>query len=84
MAGHEVVAAQAAHTPIGRRHGEGVFRGLRPNILLGKDYKAAMESASIEASEVDDVVSGCITQVGEQAINIARSTWLEASLLYRR
>jgi acetyl-CoA C-acetyltransferase len=51
---------------------------------LGKDYKAAMESASIEASEVDDVVSGCITQVGEQAINIARSTWLEASLLYRR
>ena len=39
-----------------------------------------IERAGIDASEVEDVVAGCVQQFGEQGINIARNAWLEAGL----
>ena len=72
---------EAARTPIGRGHREkGIYKDIHPNTLLGETYKAVIERAGIDASEVEDVVAGAVSQVGEQSNNIARNAWLQAGL----
>ncbi len=79
--GREVVIVEAARTPIGRGHREkGWFRDTHPNELLGAVYEAVIERAGIDAELVEDVVAGCVSQVGEQSNNIARNAWLQAGL----
>jgi acetyl-CoA acyltransferase len=79
--GREVVIVEAARTPIGRGHPQkGYFRDVHPNELLGAAYSAVIERAGIDAELVDDVVAGCVSQVGEQSNNIARNAWLQAGL----
>jgi acetyl-CoA acyltransferase len=79
--GREVVVVSAARTPIGRGHPQkGVFRDVHPNELLGATYRAVIERAGIDPALVEDVAAGAVTQVGEQANNIARNAWLQAGL----
>ena len=79
--GREVVIVEAARTPIGRGHEEkGYYKDVHPSALLAKTYKEVIDRAGIDASEVEDVVAGCVQQFGEQGINIARNAWLEAGL----
>jgi acetyl-CoA acyltransferase len=79
--GREVVIVEAARTPIGRGHSSnGIYRGVHPNELLGSAYRAVIERAGIEPDLVEDVVAGCVSQVGEQSNNIARNAWLQAGL----
>jgi acetyl-CoA acyltransferase len=79
--GREVVVVEAARTPIGRGHrAKGWFRDIHPNELLGASYRAVIERAGIDAELVEEVVAGCVTQVGEQSNNIARNAWLQAGL----
>ena len=79
--GREVVIVEAARTPIGRGHStKGWFRDVHPNELLGSVYRAVIERAGIEPELVEDVVAGCVSQVGEQSNNIARNAWLQAGL----
>jgi acetyl-CoA acyltransferase len=79
LQGREVVIVEAARTAIGRGHREkGIFKDVHPNELLGTTYKAVIERAGIDPSEVEDVVAGAVSQVGEQSNNIARNAWLEA------
>src|SRR3954463_7404447 len=79
--GREVVIVEAARTPIGRGHREkGYYKDVHPNELLGSVYNAVIERADIDPAEVDDVVAGAVTQVGEQGMNIARTAWLQAGL----
>ncbi len=79
--GREVVIVEAARTPIGRgHHAKGYFRDVHPNELLGAAYGAVIDRAGIDAELVEDVVAGCLTQVGEQSNNIARNAWLQAGL----
>jgi acetyl-CoA acyltransferase len=81
MNGREVVIVEAVRTPIGRGHREkGYYRDLHPNVLLGACYKALFERTGIDPLIVDDVISGCVQQIGEQAFNIARNAWLQAGL----
>ncbi|MBM3667274.1 MAG: thiolase family protein [Actinobacteria bacterium] len=81
FSGHEVVIVEAARTPIGRGHEEkGYYKDTHPSTLLAKSYSEVIDRAGIEASEVEDVVAGCVQQFGEQGINIARNAWLEAGL----
>jgi acetyl-CoA acetyltransferase family protein len=81
LQGREVVIVEAARTPIGRGHHEkGIYKDIHPNVLLGETYKAVIERAGIDPSEVEDVVSGAVSQVGEQSNNIARNAWLQAGL----
>jgi len=78
--GREVVIVEAARTPIGRGHNaKGVFRDVHPN-ELGAAYRAVIERAGIDAELVEDVVAGCVSQVGEQSNNVARNAWLQAGL----
>jgi acetyl-CoA acyltransferase len=77
----EVVIVEAARTPIGRgHHAKGWFRDVHPNELLGAAYRAVIERAGIDPGLVEDVVAGCVSQVGEQSNNIARNAWLQAGL----
>ena len=79
--GREVVIVEAARTPIGRGHPEkGYYKDTHPNELLGKSYTAVIERAGIPAEEVEDVVTGCVQQYGEQMFNVGRNAWLQAGL----
>src|SRR3954447_1533163 len=79
--GREVVIVEAVRTPIGRGHEEkGYYKDTHPSNLLAKSFSEVIERAGIDASEVEDVVCGCVQQFGEQGMNIGRNAWLEAGL----
>jgi acetyl-CoA acetyltransferase family protein len=79
--GREVVIVEAVRTPIGRGHEEkGYYKDTHPSNLLAKCYSEVIERAGIPASEVEDVIAGCVQQFGEQGFNIGRNAWLEAGL----
>jgi len=79
--GREVVIVEAVRTPIGRGHEQkGYYKDVHASNLLAKAYAEVIQRAGIDPAEVEDVVSGCVQQFGEQGINIARNAWLEAGL----
>jgi acetyl-CoA acetyltransferase family protein len=79
--GREVVIVEAVRTPIGRGHPQkGYYRDTHPNALLAGIYTELIARAGIDAAEVEDVIAGCVQQVGEQSWNIARNAWLQAGL----
>ena len=79
--GREVVIVEAARTPIGRGHPEkGYYRNTHPNTLLGAAFTAVIERAGIPADAVEDVITGCVQQIGEQGFNTGRNAWLQAGL----
>ena len=81
LSGREVVIVEAARTPVGRGHPEkGYYKDTHPNELLGRCYTEVIERAGIGASEVEDVVAGCVQQYGEQSWNVGRNAWLQAGL----
>src|SRR2546423_4981508 len=80
-AGGEVVIVEAVRTPIGRGHEEkGYYKDTHPSNLLAKTYTGVIDRAGIPAEAVEDVVTGCVQQFGEQGLNIGRNAWLEAGL----
>jgi acetyl-CoA acetyltransferase family protein len=75
------VVVEAVRTPVGRGHpAKGYYRDTHPNELLGKCFTEVIERAGIDASEVEDVVTGCVQQYGEQMFNVGRNAWLQAGL----
>jgi acetyl-CoA acyltransferase len=81
QSGREVVIVEAVRTPIGRGHKEkGYYKDTHPNELLGRCYSEVIDRAGIDASEVEDVVAGCVQQYGEQMFNVGRNAWLQAGL----
>jgi acetyl-CoA acyltransferase len=67
---------EAVRTPIGRR--KGMLADWHPADLLSEVLAAVLSRAGVEPGEVDDVIVGCVDQVGEQSCNIARSAALGA------
>ena len=79
--GREVVIVDAVRTPVGRGHPEkGYYKDLHPADLLGLTYTALLERSGVPAAEVEDVISGCVQQFGEQSQNVARNAWLQEGL----
>jgi acetyl-CoA acyltransferase len=79
--GREVVIVEAVRTPVGRGHKEkGYYKDVHPSTLLAKTYSELVERSGVDASEVEDVVTGCVQQFGEQQFNIGRNAWLQAGL----
>ena len=77
----EVVVVEAVRTPVGRGHPEkGYYKDTHPNELLGKCFTEVIERSGIPAEEVEDVISGCVQQYGEQMFNVGRNAWLQAGL----
>jgi acetyl-CoA acyltransferase len=73
---HEVVIVEAVRTPIGRRNGN--LKDIHPVVLGSLVLKEIVMRAGITPDQVEDVVFGCVSQAGEQSLNIARSAWLTA------
>jgi acetyl-CoA acyltransferase len=79
--GREVVIVEAVRTPIGRGHAEkGYYKDTHPNELLGRCYTEVLDRAGVDASDVEDVIAGCVQQFGEQGFNVARNAWLQEGL----
>ena len=76
----EVVIVEAVRTPMGRRNG--VLSGIHPNDLGAKVLNELIKRSGIEAEQVEDVVFGCVDQVGEQGANVARNVLLTADFPY--
>src|SRR6266850_1271994 len=72
----EAVIVEAVRTPIGRRNGK--LKDIHPVVLGSLVLQEIIKRAGIAPDQVEDVVFGCVTQVGEQSLNIARSAWLTA------
>ena len=72
----EVVIVEAVRTPTGRRNG--ALKDVHPVVLAAMTLRELMERARVSPSLVEDVVMGCVSQVGEQGINIARNAVLQA------
>ncbi len=66
----------AIRTPIGRR--KGGLAQMRPDDLAAVPLTALTERNNIDAADVEDVIMGCVTQVGEQGLNIGRNAALIA------
>ena len=74
----EAVIVDAVRTPLGRGKPNGQLAGIHAVDLLAHALTAAIDRTGIDPLEVDDVVCGCVSQVGEQSVNIARNGWLAA------
>ena len=74
----DVYIVEACRSAIGKR-GKGLA-GLKPADLLGIVQKAALDRASIAPENIDQIIGGCVSQVGEQTFNIARIAWLSQGL----
>jgi acetyl-CoA acyltransferase len=80
-AGREVLIVDAVRTPVGKGHPEkGYYKDHHANDLLGACYTALLERSGVEPAAVDDVITGCVFQYGEQTYNIGRNAWLQAGL----
>jgi acetyl-CoA acyltransferase len=75
---NQAVIVDAVRTPIGRR--KGALAGTHPVDLLGYVFKQLLERNQLDPASVDDVIVGCVDQVGEQAVNVGRNAWLSAGL----
>ncbi len=78
METREAVIVDAVRTPIGKRNG--ALSGWHPSDLLGHALTALVERSGVDPAIVDDVVGGCVTQVGEQSTNVTRNAWVGAGL----
>src|SRR5688500_18055535 len=78
MAVREAVIVDTVRTPIGKRNGS--LSGWHPNDLLACALKAVVDRSGVDPGLVDDVVTGCVSQVGEQSTNVGRNAWVAAGL----
>ena len=70
------VIVDIVRTPLGRRNGK--LKDWHPVDLAAETLKALQQRTGIDPGLVDDVVMGCVMQVGEQAVNIGRNAVLAA------
>ena len=74
----EAVIVEAVRTPIGKRNGS--LSTYHPNDLLAHALTAVVERSGVDPGLVDDVIGGCVSQVGEQSTNVTRNGWVAAGL----
>ncbi len=74
----EPVILDAIRTPIGRMRG--AYRETRPDQLLAHTLQALVKKTGVDPNRIGDAIVGCVSQVGEQGVNIARRTALLAGL----
>ncbi len=72
----EAVIVEAIRTPMGRRNGK--LKDWHPVDLMAEILTDLIERTKLDPSLVDDVIVGCVSQVGEQSLNVARNAVLAA------
>ena len=73
------VLVDAVRTPTGRGKPGGALSRVHPVDLAAGVLSALLERSGLESRQVDDVILGCVSQVADQSVNIARNAVLAAS-----
>ncbi len=74
----EAYIVGAVRTPVGRRNGG--LSSVHPADLAAHVLKELLDRTGVDPEAVEDVVMGCVSQAGPQALDIARTAWLSAGL----
>ncbi len=74
----EAVIVDAVRTPVGKGKPGGALSGWHPVDLLAETLQALTARTGLDPARIDDVVTGCVSQVGEQTFNVGRSAVLAA------
>src|ERR1700744_4092205 len=72
------VIVDIIRTPSGKGTPGGALSGVHPAALLAQALTALAERNGLDTALVDDVIAGCVGQVGDQSLNIARTALLAA------
>ncbi|KMO78128.1 thiolase family protein [Mycolicibacterium chlorophenolicum] len=81
MAGYsdrDAVIVGAVRTPVGKGKASGALHEVLPADLLAHSLRELLTRTGVDPVEVEDVIAGAVTQVGDQAVNIARNALLGA------
>jgi acetyl-CoA acetyltransferase family protein len=73
---NNAVIVDAIRTPLGRRNGK--LKDWHPVDLMSEVLEALQRNTGIDPGIIDDVIMGCVMQVGEQGVNVARNAVLAA------
>ena len=76
MSGRDAVIVGAVRTPIGKGKASGALHDVLSVDLLGHSLKELVARTGVDPAQIDDVIAGAVTQVGDQAVNIARNALL--------
>jgi acetyl-CoA acyltransferase len=76
----DAVIVDAVRSPLTKGKPGGALSDLHAVELLAQTIKGLLDRVDIDPHEVDDVLTGCVSQVGEQAGNVGRMAWLAAGL----
>ncbi len=74
----DVVIVEAVRSPVGKRNGG--LSTLHSTELLGTVQKAVLDRSGAPATEIGQLVGGCVGQVGMQTMNVTRNAWLAQGL----
>ena len=74
----DAVIVGAVRTPVGKGKPGGGLHGVLPADLLAHSLRELIQRTGVDPELVDDVIAGAVTQVGDQAVNIARNAVLGA------
>jgi acetyl-CoA C-acetyltransferase len=74
----EAYIVGAVRTPVGRRNGG--LASVHPVDLAAHVLAELISRTGVDPGSVDDVIMGCVSQIGAQSIDIARNAWLSAGL----
>lgn len=78
FAGRDAVIVGAVRTPIGKGKASGALHDVLSADLLAHSLRELVARTGVDPAEIDDVIAGAVTQVGDQAVNIARNALLGA------
>src|ERR1700682_1395569 len=76
--GRDAVIVGAVRSPIGKGKASGALHDVLPADLLAHSLRELVERTGIDPTQIDDVIAGAVTQVGDQSVNIARNALLGA------
>lgn len=74
----DAVIVSAVRTPVGKGKASGALHDILPVDLLAHSLREVVERTGIDPAQIDDVIAGAVTQVGDQSVNIARNALLGA------
>jgi len=75
---NQAVIVEAVRTPIGKRGGQ--LAGLKAVGLLRHVLRELISRSGIQPSMIEQIIGGCVTQAGEQSLNVTRNAWLNTGL----
>ncbi len=78
MTERDAVVVDTVRTTMGKRGG--ALANWHPTDLLGFALTTLLDRTGVDPGRIDDVVGGCVTQVGEQSTNVTRNAWVAAGL----